>query len=79
MEWFEEAKSLFEIKRPIHFTDFKHCYECEDFDKMLNGINIETASLNEFGKEFNDPLYFVTAEGFYYFFPALVKNGDRNY
>ncbi len=73
MEWFEEAKRLFEIDRPKHFTDYRHCYECEDFDKSLNAIDIDSASLNEFGHEFNDPLNFVTAEGFYYFFPALVK------
>lgn len=58
--------------RPEHFTDYTHCCECAEHDETLRNETIETLSYEHLRPGW-DPLCFISAEGFQYFFPALVR------
>lgn len=59
--------------RPEHFTDHTHCCECAEHDELLRARNRETLALEDVGNAAWDPICFVTAEGFRYYLPALVR------
>jgi hypothetical protein len=40
MDWMQEARKKFAVKKPSHFTDFEHCPECAEHDETLLGSSI---------------------------------------
>ncbi len=73
MDWVNEAKRLFVIHRPQHFTDYLHCEECFEHDETLRRSSIETIGIAELGNPGWDPMCFCTTKGLLYFMPALVR------
>jgi hypothetical protein len=59
--------------RPQHFTDFTHCCECAEHDELLRSRNRESLGIEDVGNPGWDPICFVTAEGFAYYFPSLAR------
>lgn len=73
MDWIKQAKNIFAVKRPAHFTDFEHCMECAEHDETMLGSSIDEIGINELGNPGWDPLCFCLAQGIEYYFPALVR------
>ncbi len=73
MNWVEDAKSIFNSKKPEHFTDYKHCEECAEHDQTLICSSIDTIGLEELGNIAWDPMCFCTPEGKKYYMPALIR------
>jgi Family of unknown function (DUF6714) len=59
--------------RPEHFTDYSHCCECATHDALLASRDIDTLRLEDINNPGWDPICFLTAEGFRYYLPALVR------
>ena len=51
MNWVEEAKILFYINKPAHFTNYEHCEECAEHDETLLSKTIDSIGLDEIGNE----------------------------
>lgn len=66
-------KAFAHCERPEHFTDYTHCQECEEYDKLLRSRDIDTLDIEDVGNQACDPLCFTLTEGFAYFFPALAR------
>lgn len=60
-------------ERPEHFTDYRHCCECFEHDELLRSRDNETLRLEDVGNPGWDPLCYVDASGFAYFFPGLAR------
>lgn len=60
-------------RRPEHFTDYRHCSECEEHDDLLRSRDRDTLKLEDVENPGWDPLCFATDEGFKYYVPALVR------
>jgi len=73
IDWVAQAKRLFRVPRPAHFTDFTHCCECQEHDETLAGADIDTIGLAELGNPGWDPICFATPEARKYYLPALVR------
>ena len=73
VDWFEEAKRIFAMDKPLHFTDFGHCEECAEHDETLRSSSVDRIGLEELGNPGWDPMCFCSAEGLKYYFPALVR------
>ena len=73
MDWVETAKELFKSQKPKHFTNFKHCDECEEHDRTLLEVDIDTIGLDELGNPGWDPICFTSPEGKKYFVPAFMR------
>lgn len=73
VDWFGEAKQIFAVDKPLHFTDFDHCEECAEQDETLRSGSVEKIGLEEVGNPGWDPMCFCSAEGLKYYFPALVR------
>lgn len=71
--WVKEARALFQVPRPEHFTDFEHCGECRDHDQTLLAHDIDTIGMAELGNPGWDPICFATNEAKQYYLPALVR------
>ena len=73
MDMIQEAIKLFgSTPKPEHFTNYKHCCECAEHDETLRKETLESLSFEHLHPAW-DPLCFINAEGFQYFFPALVR------
>jgi hypothetical protein len=59
--------------RPEHFTDHRHCCECAEHDALLASRDLDSLRLEDVNNAGWDPICFVTAEGFRYYLPALVR------
>lgn len=73
--WYSKSLSLFKTDSiPEQFTrDPDHCCECREHEDSLQGKTPETLGLDELGNPGWDPACFMSAEGFLYFFPAMVR------
>lgn len=69
----DEAKRIFDIDKPGHFTNYTHCAECLEHDETLRNNDIETIGLEELGNPGWDPICFINAQGFKYYLPALIR------
>lgn len=67
------SEAFRDCPRPEHFTNYTHCEECEDHDRLLLSRDLESLGIEDVGSEAWDPLCFTSAEGFCYFMPALVR------
>jgi hypothetical protein len=59
--------------RPEHFTDYSHCCECAAHDALLASRDLDSLRVEDINNPGWDPICFVTAEGFRYYLPALVR------
>jgi hypothetical protein len=59
--------------RPEHFTDHTHCCECAEHDALLASRDLGTLRVEDVNNAGWDPICFVTAKGFRYCLPALVR------
>jgi hypothetical protein len=73
MNWKQQAKILFQVPKPAHFTNYQHCCECAEHDETLLAFDIDSIGLQQLGHPSWDPLCFISAEGFIYYMPALVR------
>lgn len=60
-------------RRPVHFTNFTHCEECAEHNEVLRAHDTQTLGIDQVGTIGWDPICFITAEGFAYYFPALAR------
>src|SRR5262245_8346730 len=73
MDWIQRATQLFQVPRPAHFTNYRHCCECAEHDAILLAYDVQTLSRKQLGNPGWDPLCFVSPEGFLYYMPALIR------
>ena len=73
MNWIEEAKIIFYINKPVHFTNYEHCEECAEHDETLLSKTIDSIGLDEIGKEGWDPICFCSNEGKIYYMPSFIR------
>jgi hypothetical protein len=73
MDWIQEAKWLFNVPKPAHFTNYQHCCECAEHDHMLVTADVDTIGLEHLGNPGWDPLCFAAVEGLLYYMPALIR------
>jgi Family of unknown function (DUF6714) len=59
--------------RPEHFTDHTHCCEYAEHDALLASRDLDSLRLEDVNNAGRDPICFVTAAGFRYYLPALVR------
>ncbi len=62
-----------DASRPEHFTNFRHCEECQEHDDLLRSRDLETLTIEDVGNVGWNPISFITPEGFSYYFPALAR------
>ena len=72
MDWKQQAKQLFDIPKPTHFGNHKHCCECAEHDETLLAHDVDSIGLEQLGHPSWDPLCFSSAEGLIYYMPALI-------
>ena len=73
MDWKYQAKQIFNMPKPEHFTNYWHCCECAEHDQTLLSCDVDSIGLAELGNPGWDPLCFCSPEGFVYYMPALVR------
>ncbi len=73
MDWITEAKRIFYIDKPEHFTNYEHCEECLEHDQTLLNSSIDTIGLTELGNPGWDPMCFASTEGKKYYMPSLIR------
>jgi hypothetical protein len=73
MDWIQHAKQLFQMPKPEHFTNYRHCCECAEHDETLLACDVDSISLQQLGNPGWDPLCFVSPEGFLFYLPALIR------
>src|ERR687888_2561810 len=73
MDWIQAAKRLFQVPKPAHFTNYRHCCECAEHDAVLTASDVNSIGLEQLGNPGWDPLCFTSAEGLLYYMPALIR------
>jgi len=73
MDWKQQAKQIFNVQKPDHFSDYRHCCECAEHDQTLLTFDVDSIGLPELGNAGWDPLCFSSAEGLRYYLPALIR------
>lgn len=73
MDWKLQAKLIFDVPKPAHFSDYRHCCECAEHDQTLLTLDVDSIGLAELGNPGWDPLCFCSAEGLMYYLPALIR------
>ncbi len=58
---------------PEHYTNREHCTECAEHDDTLRSYTPQSITLAQLGNPAWDPICFVLAPAFKYYFPALVR------
>jgi len=73
MDWIQHAKRLFNVPKPEHFTNYRHCCECAEHDETLLAQDVNSIGIEQLGNPGWDPLCFASPDGFLYYFPALIR------
>jgi hypothetical protein len=73
MEWIQQAKQLFKVPKPAHFTNHQHCCECAEHDATLVTADVDSIGVQQLGNPGWDPLCFAAVEGLLYYLPALIR------
>jgi len=73
MDWIQQAQQLFQMPKPEHFTNYRHCCECAEHDETLLAYDVNTIGVEQLGNPGWDPLCFSSVEGFLYYVPALIR------
>src|SRR5437899_12436186 len=73
-EMLEEVRRAFrDCRRPQHFTNFTHCEECREHDEVLCSHDVDSITIDQLGSPGWDPICYISAEGFAYYFPAFAR------
>lgn len=72
-DWIDQAKQLFLMTKPEHFTDYQHCDECAEHDQTLLQWDIDSIGMAQLGNPGWDPICFCSSEGRKYYLPALIR------
>jgi hypothetical protein len=59
MDWTQEAQRLFQIPKPAHFTNYRHCCEWAEHDAVLTASDVNSIGLQQLGNPGWNPLYFA--------------------
>jgi hypothetical protein len=73
MDWTQQATQLFNVPKPEHFTNYRHCCECAEHDETLLAYDVNTIGIEQLGNPGWDPVCFISPEGFLYYLPALIR------
>jgi hypothetical protein len=73
MDWKQQAKLVFNVPKPVHFTNYQHCCECAEHDETLLAHDRDSIGLGQLGSPSWDPLCFSSAEGLMYYIPAMIR------
>jgi len=73
MDWKRQAIVVFDVRKPAHFCDYRHCCECAEHDETLLAHDVDSIGLEQLGNPGWDPLCFSSAEGLLYYLPALIR------
>jgi len=73
MDWKEQAKLVFSVAKPVHFTNYEHCCECSEHDQTLLSYDRDSIGLDQLGSPAWDPMCFSSPEGLMYYMPALIR------
>ena len=73
MDWTQQAKLVFALQKPEHFTNYGHCCECAEHDETLVSHDVDSIGLDELGNPGWDPLSFSSVEGLLYYMPAMLR------
>ena len=73
MDWSQQAKQFFNVPKPEHFTNYRHCCECAEHDATLLAQDVNSIGIEQLGNPGWDPLCFASPEGFVYYLPALLR------
>ena len=73
MDWKQQAKLIFNVPKPAHFANYRHCCECAEHDQTLLAFDVDSIGLAQLGNPGWDPLCFSSAEGLMYYLPALIR------
>ncbi|MEZ6061019.1 MAG: NUDIX domain-containing protein [Planctomycetaceae bacterium] len=65
-------------RRPEHFTDYSHCDECAQHDRLLQSIDRDDLRLKHVGNPGWDPITFVSDDAYRYLLPGLARVMTRN-
>jgi hypothetical protein len=49
MDWTQHAKQLFQMLKPEHFTNYRHCCECAEHDATLLAYDVNTIGVEQLG------------------------------
>lgn len=78
-EILKQVKQVFQAcARPAHFTNYTHCEECAEHDKVLSLRTVDSLRREDAGTIGWDPFCFTAPDGFKYYFPALVRLSLEN-
>jgi hypothetical protein len=56
MDWVQQATQLFQMPKPAHFTNYRHCCECAEHDATLVAYDVNTIGVEQLGNPGWDPL-----------------------
>lgn len=74
MDYFVEAKKVFNMPRPKVFMDNPHhCEECEEVEAKAQGSDPDSLTLEEAGCGWATLHNFMNDTGFLYYFPAFIR------
>ena len=73
MDWIQHAKQLFNVPKPVHFTNYRHCCECAEHDATLLAYDVNSIGVEQLGNPGWDPLCFASVQGLLYYMPALIR------
>ena len=73
MDWTQQAKLIFNVPKPDHFTNYNHCCECAEHDQTLITFDVDSIGLEQLGNAGWDPLCFCSSDGLIYYMPALIR------
>jgi len=73
MDWKQQAKLIFNVPKPAHFSDYRHCCECLEHDETLLAFDVDCIGLAQLGNPGWDPLCFSSVAGLMYYLPALIR------
>lgn len=74
MDAYEKLLHVFSRReKPEHFTNYRHCEDCKEFDDVLRYFKRDDISFSELGNIAWNPISSVNIEGFLYYLPALAR------
>ena len=73
MDWKQQALLIFNVPKPAHFGNYRHCCECAEHDETLSAYAVDSIGLEQLGHPSWNPLCFASAEGLRYYMPALIR------
>jgi hypothetical protein len=63
MDWLQEAKQLFQMPKPEHFTNHRHGCECAEHDATLRAYDVDAIGVAQLGNPGWNPLCLASPGG----------------